>query len=144
MSRITRKQRRVLRKNCAAGAEQLETLPRVFTLTGKSVSYHLRNEIGIRDNPLCYRFKEVSSMPLPGIKEKLALLSQSQAQSLALIYLIKDNNSRFQFMTDLAAQHTGSSSAQELINRTASDLQCDAAEYAAELKHYSYHLFILL
>lgn len=75
-------------------------------------------------------------MPLRGIKKKLALLRQSQAQALPLIYIIKDINSRYQFMTDLAAQHTGSSSADELIDRTVSDLQCDAAQYAAEWEHY--------
>ena len=73
---------------------------------------------------------------LSGLQEKVAVLNQSQSQNLPIIYMLKDKNSRFQFMTDIAAQHTGSASSSELINLTASDLKCDAADFADDLKHY--------
>jgi DNA-binding CsgD family transcriptional regulator len=75
-------------------------------------------------------------MSPPGLKERVAFLRHSNAQNLPLIYMIKDKNSRFQFITDLAAQHTGSQSSDELVGKTAADLQCDAANFAEDFMQY--------
>jgi DNA-binding CsgD family transcriptional regulator len=75
-------------------------------------------------------------MSPPGLKEKVAFLRNSNAHNLPLIYMIKDKNSRFQFITDIAAQHTGAQSANELIGKTSADLQCDAADFAEDFMQY--------
>lgn len=75
-------------------------------------------------------------MKIPGLKDKIATLRKTQSQQLPIIYMIKDKNSRFQFMTNIAAQHTGSQSGDELINRTTADLNCEAANFADDFEHY--------
>jgi DNA-binding CsgD family transcriptional regulator len=75
-------------------------------------------------------------MKLPRLKDKIAFLRQSQFQTLPLIYVIKDKKGRFQFMTEIAAQHAGANSADELNNLTISDLPCDAADFSDDFYHY--------
>ncbi len=91
----------------------------------------------IRDNPLDDpKIRKISIMDGKGLKDKLALLKNTNAQNLPFIYLIKDQNFRFQFMTNLSAQHTGFSDASESANLTAADLKCEAVNHAKELFHY--------
>lgn len=52
-------------------------------------------------------------MSPPGLKERVALLRNSNSQQLPIIYLLKDKKGRFQFITDLAAQHTGAQSSDD-------------------------------
>jgi hypothetical protein len=75
-------------------------------------------------------------MDQTGLKDRLAILRKSNLQSLPLIYMLKDKEGRFQFITDLAAQHTGAVSGDELINRALGDLKSDAANYASEFEYY--------
>lgn len=75
-------------------------------------------------------------MKLPGLKERVAILNKSHSQNLPLIYVIKDNDDRFQFITEIAALHTGARSSAELLNRTNADFNCEAAEYAKEFTSY--------
>lgn len=73
---------------------------------------------------------------IPGLEEKVGLLTNSNAHGLPIIYLIQDKQSRIQFITEIAAQHTGAKSANELINLTPADFQSDAANYAHDFAHY--------
>ncbi len=73
-------------------------------------------------------------MKLSYIKEKIA--SFAQFKHMPIIYVLKDRDSRIQFITDLAAQHTGAQSAEELINQTHADFKCEAANFAAQFRHY--------
>ncbi len=75
-------------------------------------------------------------MKLPGLKEKVAILNESESQNLPLIYVIKDDQERFQFMTEIAAIHTGAQSSAELMNRTFRDFNCEAADFAQEFTYY--------
>lgn len=71
-----------------------------------------------------------------GIEDKLGILRASESKNLPLIYNVKDRTGRFQFITEISARHTGASSSDELINRTAYDMQCEAADYADDLTQY--------
>lgn len=69
-----------------------------------------------------------------GLKEKIAAFMQFK--HLPLIYILKDKHSRIQFITELAAQHTGAQSSDELINRSSADFNSEAADFAADFVHY--------
>lgn len=75
-------------------------------------------------------------MKLPGLKEKIALLKASRFQYLPVVYAIKDDKARYQFVTELTAQHAGHRSSADLLNGTFSDFNGEAASYAQEFAYY--------
>lgn len=71
---------------------------------------------------------------MPNLKERSASLMQYK--QLPMNYLLKDRNSRIHFITEMAAQHTGAQTADELLNLTFTDFKCEAADFATQFKHF--------
>lgn len=71
-----------------------------------------------------------------GLEERVMMLNNANAQNLPMLYLLHNKNLRIQFITELMAQYAGAQSAKELINLTAADFQCEAANYVNDIQHY--------
>lgn len=75
-------------------------------------------------------------MKVPGLKEKVAFLNESGFQNLPVLYAVKDDQARYQFLTELTAKHAGHKSSTDLLNRTFSDFNGEAGKYAQEFAFY--------